>query len=318
MPYYLIGPYPPPLGGISVFIYRYAKILKSSGEDLRVLDFSKNRIFYRISWLLRLITDPKPGVFHANGFDFFVFLALWLRPFRGKYIFQDHSGRFIESLSGYQRFIFSHYLAKVDELILVGHHLKKYYSQAGFPLPKSVKIQNAFLPPPIEDESKIWDSYSPDTILFIQEHSPLIIANAYKIVFYEGIDLYGLDLCVALVAALRDGYPKLGMLFALAEIGDIDYFNQVNKWISENHLNDNFFFLLGQKELWPIFQKAQVMVRPTFVDGFGISISEALHFGCPAVASNVCERATGTILFRNRDINDLIEKVKTVLDETSW
>ena len=85
--------------------------------------------------------------------------------------------------------------------------------------------------------------------------------------------------------------------------------------IEELGVKNNFYFLTGQRELWPLFKKVNLMVRPTSSDGFGISISEALFFSCPAIASNVCERPTGTIIFENRNLNDLTEKCITILKQ---
>jgi len=36
------------------------------------------------------------------------------------------------------------------------------------------------------------------------------------------------------------------------------------------------------------------------------------------VASNVCRRSDGVILFKNRDINDFVSKVKNVLDNYEY
>ena len=76
---------------------------------------------------------------------------------------------------------------------------------------------------------------------------------------------------------------------------------------------DRFYFMTGQKEIWPLFKKTDLMIRPTYSDGYGISIAESLYFGCPAIASNVCLRPKGTILFKNRDLDDLATKAMLVL-----
>ena len=50
--------------------------------------------------------------------------------------------------------------------------------------------------------------------------------------------------------------------------------------LQELNLEENFYFLTGQKELWPIFKKASLMIRPTNTDGDALSIREALYFLC--------------------------------------
>jgi len=58
--------------------------------------------------------------------------------------------------------------------------------------------------------------------------------------------------------------------------------------------------------------KSDIFVRPTAVDSYGISVAEAIHFKVPAVASDVCPRPEGAVLFKSRDTTDFIQRVKTV------
>lgn len=314
MKYYLIGPYPPPFGGVSVYEYRLSKLLSKQGHDVKIIDFYKYHVPKKILFLLFIIFNPEKAFFYINSIHISVMVALILRIFPGTILFFDHSGHEIESMPGIKRFIFSHFLGIVDECILVGEHLVKYYEVKGFKLPHNTHVQHSFLPPPEEDEHFIWKSYTDETCNFIKNHYPLIVANAFRISFYQGVDLYGIDMCTELVSKLKNKYPNIGLLFALAEVGNIEYFDIINTRIQEFGIRDNFYFLTGQKELWPIFKRAQLMIRPTFIDGFGISISEALYFGCSVVASDVCKRAEGTIIFKNRNIDDLLNKVESVLN----
>lgn len=315
--YYLIGPYPPPIGGISVYIYRYGRLLKSQGYDVKYIDFGMQTKFNKILVLVLFMLNPSFAHFHVNGFDFLTMLALTLRVFRGEIIFQDHSGRIVEDISLSKRLILSLFLRRVDKCIFVGDHINEYYFKRGLKLPKNLQIKNAFLPPPPEDEIKIWKSYSSETIEFINNHEPLIVANASQIVIYKEVDLYGIDMCIDLIAKLKDDYPGIGLVFALAEIGNNNYFNKINQRLDDLDVCDKFYFLVGQKELWPIFKQADLSVRPTYNDGYGISVAESLYFGCPAVASDVCTRPVGTELFKNRDFDDLMMKVNEILKKQS-
>ena len=318
MKYYLIGPYPPPLGGVSIYAYRYSKLLRAQGHEVEIVDLSRSTKARRLWKIVKLVFGPRYAIFYLNGLNFSVMLAMMARPFAGKLILHDHSGRVVETLSAVKRTILQQFLARADECLLVGQHLQGYYERGGLRLPpEKVMVRNAFLPPPPEDEVCIWRSFEAETLQFLEEHSPIIIANAFQIVFYQGVDLYGLDLCIELIAALKQDYPRVGLLFALAEIGDQLYYEQINQRIDTCGVRGQVHFVVGQKELWPLFKKADVMIRPTYHDGYGVSIAEALYFGCPAVASDACVRPSGTVLFRNRDRRDLIAKVKEVLDGAS-
>lgn len=310
----MIGPYPPPLGGVSVFIYRYAKILKKQGYDVEHFDFSRKTRISRLLFYLKLLLWPRKAVFHLDKFTNKLAIILLLRPFQSKIILHNHSCRYFETLGKPDKILFRYFLKKIDECILVGEHLKENYEKCHFELPKNTKIQPAFLPPPLEEEESIWRSYDEKTLFFIEKHKPLIIANSSRLVFYKGIDLYGLDMCVDLIFRLKNIYPNIGLLFVLAEIVEKEYYEQINRKIDELGIRDNFSFMAGQKELWPIFKRGELMVRPTYSDGYGISIAEALYFRCPAVASDVCKRPEGTIMFKNRNIEDLYSKVLVVFN----
>lgn len=316
MKYFLIGPYPPPLGGISVYVYRLRKLLETQGQPVEIVDVAKLSKLRKAGVLLHFIFSPSRAVFYMNGPYRYAMLALALRLFAGEIIFHDHSGRAVAELAGIDRLIFKLFLARVDECILVGEHLRAYYQENGFTLPAQTRIQNAFLPPPPEDEPKIWAAYDEATLRFIEDHRPLLVANAFQISFHQGVDLYGLDMCVELTGRLKDKYPNVGLLFALAEVGDAPYFALINRCIDTLGIRDHFHFMTGQRELWPLFKRADLMIRPTFVDGYPVSVAEALYLGCPTVASDVGKRAEGTVLFRNRDSLALHETVERILDET--
>ena len=55
-------------------------------------------------------------------------------------------------------------------------------------------------------------------------------------------------------------------------------------------------------------------MRPTNTDGDANSLREALYFEVSSIASDAAARPDGTILFKNRDANDFISKVKHILD----
>lgn len=313
MKYVFIGPYPPPLGGVSVYIYRFSKMLRQEGNNVEVLDLSKRCKILRLIYLLKLMLTPEKTVFHLHCVDFYSMAALLLRPFGKRVIFHDHSWRFYDKLSRFKKSIFRCFLKKTDECMLDGPHLAANYEPNGLVLPQNTYARSPFLPPPLEDEPEIIKTYSKETIKFVENHQPLVVANGFQISFLQGIDLYGLDMCVELTGMFKKTYPNIGFLFALAEIGDAEYYKKMNLKINELGIQNNFHFMTGQKELWPLFRKAKLMIRPTCSDGYGISIAEAIYFGCPAVASDVCERHPEAILFKNRDLQDLYEKVHSVL-----
>lgn len=309
----MIGPSPPPLGGVSVFVKRYKHKLESTGHKVDVLDpCPLNKVKYCIR--LFLIPRKKYDLISINVASFYVLTIIFLIGLAGKTQVIDHNWRQLEKWHRLRVRLFSYIVNRCGELVLVGPHLKSYYRGYGVKLPPDrVQVQNAFIHPPLEDEPEILKSYSPVIHQFVESRSPLLIANASSITFYQGVDIYGLDMCVELVAALKKTNPNIGLLFALADISDLEYYQEINRRIDELGIRNNFHFMTGQKELWPLFKKTDLMVRPTCTDGYGSSVAEALAFGCAVVASDVCKRAKGTAIFANRKDEDFLSKCNEAL-----
>lgn len=312
---YLIGHLPPPYGGVSVYIHRLKHQLQHNGVNIEIIDFSRLNYLKKLFTILFKLINPTSSTFYLNTSNYYFMFLLLFRPFKTRIIFYDHNFRFLEDLSCVQRFLFQLFLRRVNEFNVVEEKVIDYYLANNFEIPVHTNIKNAFIIPPETDESSILESYDDNLNLFLQNRSPLIIANAFKLFFYDNIDLYGLDLCVELTYKLKAYHDNLGFIFALSDdTYNQQYINQIKNKICELALEENFHFLTGSKEIWPLFKKVHLLIRPTNTDGDALSIREALHYNCPVVASNVCKRPNGTIYFRNRDINDLFEKCSGILE----
>ena len=313
----LIGSYPPPLGGVSVFLYRRRRQLADRGEPVVVLDYGKLGRWRRAVALARLLLDPRPRAFDLNEFNFSVMAMLMLRPFPGAVTFRDHAFRLLGGLRGARRLVFRAFLRRTDRVVLVNEALRAYYASHGYALPEATAVEPAFLPPPLDEEAGVRATYDEETLHFTEMRRPLLIANAFRITFHEGVDLYGIDLCIALVDEIRQEHPGVGLLVALAEVGDPAYLAKLQSEISHRGLDAHVHFMTGQRELWPLLKAATVLLRPTNTDGDAISIREALYFGRPVVASDVVPRPVGTVVFKSRDLASFIAATRRVLAASS-
>ena len=61
-------------------------------------------------------------------------------------------------------------------------------------------------------------------------------------------------------------------------------------------------------------ENSDLVVRPTNTDGDSLSIREAIFLGKPVITSDVVERPDGSILHRNRDVDDFEEKIIETLN----
>jgi len=319
----LIGPYPPPYGGISVHIKRLKEQLEKKGYECLVYDLGRHkptegniiRVKHSKRWLLRNFFFATEDIVHYHNSYWRWRVIMGMMGLLGKKtVITIHGESLRDSLKGsnlFKKHILKFALKHTAAIIVINPETYKYVLSLGV-IQERIKNITSFLPPTIRKDEvseipqEVWN--------FIDSHRPVISANAFRLKFYNGQDLYGLDMCVELCARLKNDYPDIGFVFALSDIGDNEYFQKMKQRIVEKRLKNNFFFQTKPCQFYPILLKSDVFVRPTNTDGFGISIGEAIHFKIPAVASNVCTRPEGTILFQNREIDDFTTKVKDVLD----
>ena len=314
----IVGPYPPPLGGISVFIYRLKKNLENNKLHIDVFDTSRSYWVFGLKFFVFFfkIVLNKYQVIHVNSFDLKKIIILYLLRYlkRFKIFFTNHNATLFDTKNKIELFFYKKLIPKLDLLILVNDHILDIYKKRGIILPNKLVINNAFLPPPLEEEDMILKSYPDDLFDFLDNHSPVLLSNAFQIILIDNIDLYGLDLSVELVKKLKAHFPKIGFIFALANANKNElYFHKIKTEIANNSLNENFYFLTGQKELWPLFKRSDMFIRATYKDGYGISIDESIYFNCPAIASDVCKRHPAAVVFENRNLDDLFMKSMEIL-----
>lgn len=307
-----IGPLPPPLGGVSVYLSR----LQKAHPEYLVMNLMQ---MSKLDWLKLVFFSDCEVVLHGCFFKWLILFRLFSAVRKQPYSLGVHGqglmGRYRANLRG--KWIVRYALGGCKHIYVDAEHLKNDILSEMPEYISKVVIKNPFLPPSEDEEDSILATYSEDIKCFMSNHSPLLVANAYQLAEWKNIhDLYGLDLCVELVRRLRSDYPQVGLLFALAnDQYRIDYYNDVRQRIKDYHIEDNICFLTGQRELWPVFKRATIMVRPTCTDGNSVSIQEALALHCPVVASDVCPRPEGTVVFANRDVQDFEQKVRFLLEK---
>lgn len=303
------------MGGVSVYIARLSRILRDKGSVVVNVNLAAASGLRKILLVLKLVLDPRPAEYQIHAFDFSAMAALLLRPFAKRVSYMDHgTGLYKNRLTGLRKLIFGSTLLKADEILFVSDDAMEFYRKAGYAMTPNTRVQHAFLPPPLSDREKVLGTYPPETVEFINKKSPLLIANASQLVFYNEVDLYGLDLCIQVTERLQKSYPDIGFLFA---IGDADYnrpyLEESRRTLRAKSLSESFEFLVGQREVWPAFAEADVMLRPTSNDGYAISLEEAIFLGTRTLASDAARRPAGTVLFRNRDIDDMERKLREML-----
>jgi glycosyltransferase involved in cell wall biosynthesis len=323
----LIGPYPPPYGGVSVHIQRLKERLLDAGLKCVVLDVTSpsnrddgtvlsTRAIRKWFAVLRqetcVIHIHVSGLHRKNNAAIIAALSMLSVMTRNKTIVTFHSaaGTNIGSLSSFRKIVLRMALSRIHHYIAVAPAIREALKELGINAER-ISTVPAFLPPRTRTEDfdeipqQIWD--------FVGAHAPVITANAGRIDYFGGIDVYGIDLCIDLCANLRELSPHHGFIFCIANVTNHDYLNELRRRIIEKRIADNFLFVTRSYAFYPFLTKSDLFVRPTSTDGEAISVREALYFKIPTIASDAAQRPKGTIEFANRNLDDLIAKVAEVL-----
>lgn len=319
----LIGSYPPPYGGISVHIKRFKEHLKKNGFDCKVYTFSESdykdddviNIFNPKIWLIKFLFTSDENIIHCHSPDWklrlFISLMILLNK---KVVISVHGESLNDSLNGnwIKRLLVKISIRCSSAIIVVNSKIRDLCLNIGV---KSNKIYliSPFISPIID--KKDLESIPKEVYRFINDHNPIISANAFKITFYNGEDLYGLDMCIESCYNLKNNYPNIGFIISIPDIGNYEYFEKLNKQIDEKGVRKNFYFINKQIEFYPIIINSDIFLRPTNTDGDSVSIRESLYFKTPVITSNVVPRPEGTILFKNRNVTDLTLKINEVLSK---
>lgn len=322
-----IGIYPPPYGGVSVHIQRLNEQLKKNGFECIIYDFGKEKelrpknvkpIKDIKGLALKYLLNSPEDIIHYHGYDPIALLLFSLISIIKKktVVFTFHSFRHEpKTISLWHKFIFRMAATADIYFIVVGPQIREMIISLGIGN-ENIEVIPAFIPPAIRDEDIA--EIPSEVRTFMANHNPVVSANASQIRFYNDQDLYGIDMCIDMCANLKQYYPKIGFIFCLPDVGDYDYFKKMNQRIADKCIEDNFIFVTEEHPFYPILIESDVFVRPTNTDGYGVSIAEAIYFKVPAIASDVCLRPEGTILFKSRDITNFTIKTKNVLDNYEW
>ncbi len=179
----------------------------------------------------------------------------------------------------------------------------------------TVIVQDAFIPPIKRNERLILNTYSSSLTIFMKEHTPLMLMSVAHLMRRENKDMYGFDTALQLLADISDDYPDAGLIIGLPQVNDPHYFKWLQKLMKEYSIAEQIYILHGNREIWPLFERVDLFIRPTLTDGDSISVREALYFKVPVVATDASVRPAGVHCFATNNRSDAVRVTKKTLQE---
>lgn len=302
----LIGPCPPPHGGISVHVAGIYQCLQDAGIRCEKLDSTNASRPAFPAQLARYALRGWTTHLHVNGHNWTSW-ALALEcgtagALRGGCVLTVHSGMtpdYIARCSRLERAILTGAARLYRRIVCVSAAIRDALQTAGVSKER-LEVAPAFL-----------GSQSPrrqiDAHLahWIEEHRPLLSTA----IFFR--PEYGFDVLTGAMCLLRKRYPTIGCVV----MGSGEMRPQAEQTIRESGLDGNVRLLgdVDHEACLALISRSDVFVRPTLADGDSISVREAAALGVPVVASRTGTRPAGVKLFPPGDSSAMAAQIESAL-----
>jgi|GEM_PF-658237 len=329
----VLGPLPPPFGGVSIHIIRYLELLKTTGWKTAAFSYtgttSTNRagkLWEILGMFTSIYLQVYPGTWdvlhlHYGGMGYFLGLGPLLKFSPGRKVITFHSVRVIKDLEGrpgwIRRWALS-LLNSFDLFVVVREGIGDDLRELGLTKPE-ITVMPAFLPPsegeaaedhlPLELAAKI-HKYRSDEVIQI------CCAAYYLGPGYGQEDLYGIEELLAVLEELDEDLEVPLALWILVSNGPESAERKgadaaVRR--SASKLKNISVELHYGMPLVPVMARCQAFLRPSREDGDSVALREALGLGLASLASDVVARPEGAQTFDLGSRNDFGEKLKGFL-----
>jgi glycogen(starch) synthase len=313
----LLGPYPPPHGGVEISLAALRNFLLRRGMCCDVVNLTRHRkaegggIYYptRKIDVIRLLLRKKAEIIHlhigGNVSWRLLGLGLLCSLLPGKkLVLTLHSGGYPTSPAGKAARPFSlrgFLFRRFDGLIGVNRELVDMFAKFGVPRSKIRLILPFELPDEIPNISL------PETIRnFLETHHPVVLT-------VSGMEPeYDLPAQIEVLGCVRKIHGDAGLLIIGAGSCEAELRKQIRAKPYADHI-----LLAGDVPRHVVLRAmslSDVLIRTTLYDGDSIAVREALHLGLPVVATDNGMRPEGVTLIPKSDREALCRAVRTVVD----
>ena len=312
----LVGPFPPPHGGISVHVAEAKEQLERAGIESRVLNInravpdSKEYVSCssRLELLRVLLAHARQGWtlhLHINGHNDKSWMIAAACGLVGQLapgsLLTLHSGMapgYLRNGSIWRRLLAYIACRLYDRVIVVNRQIWCSIVSLGV-APDCLEVIPAYFA--ISPRSTL-----PATGSDLGKHSRPLIST---VLFHR--PEYNVDLLIHALSRLRNRYPDLRCLI----IGGGEQRQQTEQLIRKEGMEESVGLLgdVSHERCLGLIAASDLFIRVAQEDGDSISVREALSLGVPAVVSNVGHRPSGAILFHPGDLDDLVSTVEAIL-----
>lgn len=313
----LLGPYPPPHGGVQSNLVAIRTFVRSQGVPCAVINITRHRkqdaddVYYPSSaaGVMQLLWRLEYDIVHLhlggslNTRVLSLALACALQPGK-KSVVTFHSGGYPSSQEGkaigpssYAGFV----MRRFDALIGVNAEIVNFFERLGVDADRiHMILPHAFL---AEEQGK---QELPSSLQsFFASHQPVLISVGLLESEYD------LPLQIEAMGSIRDKFPSAGLLL----VGSGSLEQQIRHQIAQRSYAEHILLCgdVPHAATMQAISRANLMLRTTLYDGDAVSVREALHLGTPVIASDNGMRPAGVRLIPKSDVRALVQAVEDEL-----
>lgn len=313
----IIGPYPPPFGGVSIHIKRLITYLKNDFEITSIDDsFEKKKEILNIRtfrFIPYAACVKKADIVHIHSGHFILrFLHFVVAKFLSKEIIVTMHSYSERNRSKVEQFLNRLILKKSSKVVFVNSKISKSFNLT------SAYVKEAFLPPLLDQEDPLPSDVRNWISVKKAEGYSISCSNAYRLEIHNNQDLYGLDLCIEAAKNCKENNIKIAFIFVISHKSGKLCIEDYKQLVKTYELESSFLIYDSYLSFVRLINECDIVLRPTSTDGDALTIREGLFYGKTVIASDVVKRPLGTLLFRNRDTESLtkiLRKTKNDLTE---
>jgi len=313
----LLGPYPPPHGGVETNLVAIRRFLQKRGIGCAVINITRHRkqeadeVYYprNAIQLVGLLFRLRYDVLHLHVGGMLsqrvlrLGLVCSLAPGK-KTVFTFHSGGYPslpEAKALTPRSLAGLVLRRFDRVIGVNQQIVDFFHQLGVSQDRTRSIApHAFL----ADEDHTGDLPEP-LRGFFGNHKPVLISAGQLEPEYD------LGSQIDVMGPIREKFPDAGLVL----LGHGTLEGSLRKKIDEKPFAKHILLCgdVAHAVTMKAIARADLMLRTTLYDGDAISVREALYLGTPVVATDNGMRPAGVQLVPASDLDALFVAVERTL-----
>lgn len=296
----LLGPFPPPHGGVQTNLVALRQFLRRRGIHCAVINLTRFRrpdaddVYYPKNALqvLRLLLRLRYEIIHLHfggnlsrrilGLGFVCSLLPW-----AKTVFTFHSGGYPSSTKGRSAHRWSLralVLRRFDQIIAVNIQILEFLHALGVPAERARLVPpHAFLVETVQGNSL------PEALGdFLRSHRPVLITVGLLEPEYD------LPLQISMLGLVRQTFPEAGLMI----VGSGSLEGTLRSLIAASGYAEHVLLCgdVPHAAALEAIARSDLMLRTTLYDGDAISVREALHLGTPVIATDNGMRPQGVRL----------------------